>query len=344
MPTFFFHFPRNLVISAVLGAALAFLAATPSGAILPGDRTGLELTGGVIKLEDGSWDYSSVDRFAGISLVRELGRGWQWRLSLRNGFVRSGVTAPGQEAGWSTAGEPPFYTLITQPMAGIDYQFAASSRLTPFLGTGIGLTSWKVIRHPDGDPGWFAGGDAVTGYDIDGRSSTLEGTDLTLELSMGVRWRVTERLELNTRAIYQVRQGNDLDDIGLSSIWGPDHVDANRAAGAGFIGLTWWFGNHDADGDGVPDDRDLCPHQAEDRDGFNDLDGCPDPDNDHDGIPDVRDNCPQQAEDLDGYEDQDGCPDLDNDGDGVRDGRDRCPGTPPGTPVDAHGCPLAGGH
>ncbi|WP_461394823.1 OmpA family protein, partial [Deferrisoma sp.] len=36
--------------------------------------------------------------------------------------------------------------------------------------------------------------------------------------------------------------------------------------------------------------------------------------------------------------DANGCP-RDSDGDGVADNLDRCPGTPPGTPVDANGCP-----
>lgn len=81
----------------------------------------------------------------------------------------------------------------------------------------------------------------------------------------------------------------------------------------------------DNDGDGVPDAIDKCPTLAEDRDGFKDDDGCPDPDNDGDGIPDVRDKCPNDPEDMDGFEDDDGCPDLDNDGDGVPDAQDKCP-------------------
>lgn len=40
--------------------------------------------------------------------------------------------------------------------------------------------------------------------------------------------------------------------------------------------------------------------------------GCPDPDNDGDGVPDVRDLCPVQPEEKDGFEDQDGCPGPDN--------------------------------
>ena len=35
----------------------------------------------------------------------------------------------------------------------------------------------------------------------------------------------------------------------------------------------------------------------------------PDLDNDGDGIVDERDMCPDEREDLDGFEDEDGCPD-----------------------------------
>lgn len=81
----------------------------------------------------------------------------------------------------------------------------------------------------------------------------------------------------------------------------------------------------DNDGDGVGDVRDRCEREAEDIDGFRDDDGCPDPDNDGDQIPDLVDRCPDAAEDRDGVADQDGCPDRDNDGDGIPDHRDRCP-------------------
>jgi serpin B len=53
-------------------------------------------------------------------------------------------------------------------------------------------------------------------------------------------------------------------------------------------------GPKDTDGDGIPDSVDHCPREAEDRDGFEDADGCPDPDNDRDGVPDVRDKCPNE--------------------------------------------------
>ena len=52
-----------------------------------------------------------------------------------------------------------------------------------------------------------------------------------------------------------------------------------------------------------------CPNDPEDKDGFEDADGCPDPDNDQDGIPDVDDKCPNEPETYNGFEDEDGCPD-----------------------------------
>jgi outer membrane protein OmpA-like peptidoglycan-associated protein len=93
----------------------------------------------------------------------------------------------------------------------------------------------------------------------------------------------------------------------------------------------------DADGDGIPDLRDRCPQEAEDKDGFQDDDGCPDLDNDGDGIVDAKDGCPNEPEDGDGFEDEDGCPDADNDKDTVLDALDRCPNEA-GLPSEG-GCP-----
>ena len=93
----------------------------------------------------------------------------------------------------------------------------------------------------------------------------------------------------------------------------------------------------DADGDGIQDDLDMCPTEAEDMDGFEDEDGCPDLDNDGDGIADVDDKCPNDPEDMDGFEDEDGCPDPDNEGDGILDVDDQCPNDP--GPPENNGCP-----
>jgi hypothetical protein len=96
----------------------------------------------------------------------------------------------------------------------------------------------------------------------------------------------------------------------------------------GFVGLGWAPDFRDRDHDGIIDALDRCPDEPEDKDGFQDEDGCPDEDNDNDGIPDAVDKCPNQPEDFDGFQDDDGCPDLDNDNDGIPDVDDACPNDP----------------
>jgi hypothetical protein len=81
----------------------------------------------------------------------------------------------------------------------------------------------------------------------------------------------------------------------------------------------------DSDNDGIDDVHDKCMEVAEDKDGFEDEDGCPDYDNDFDGLYDTQDKCPSVAEDFDGFQDTDGCPDSDNDKDGIADAVDKCP-------------------
>jgi hypothetical protein len=63
----------------------------------------------------------------------------------------------------------------------------------------------------------------------------------------------------------------------------------------------------DGDHDGVPDTADLCLDLPG---GDGGRGGCPAErvDEDRDGIPDVRDTCPTAAEDTDGFDDEDGCP------------------------------------
>ncbi|MCX5744191.1 MAG: OmpA family protein, partial [Proteobacteria bacterium] len=87
----------------------------------------------------------------------------------------------------------------------------------------------------------------------------------------------------------------------------------------------------DNDQDGVPDTDDECRDIA----GKLELKGCPDTDGD--GLPDAVDKCPTEAEDKDAFEDDDGCPELDNDKDGVVDAADNCQNVP--GVVENHGCP-----
>lgn len=104
--------------------------------------------------------------------------------------------------------------------------------------------------------------------------------------------------------------------------------------------ITWngFILKQDNDGDGIPNKEDKCPDSAEDKDGYQDEDGCPETDNDKDGISDAQDKCPLEAEDKDGFQDNDGCPEADNDKDGLPDLKDRCPNDAQGAD-GKEGCP-----
>jgi outer membrane protein OmpA-like peptidoglycan-associated protein len=100
----------------------------------------------------------------------------------------------------------------------------------------------------------------------------------------------------------------------------------------------------DRDRDGIKDDVDQCPDDPEDFDDYEDVDGCPDPDNDRDGILDIEDDCPLIPEDRDGDADDDGCPEGeqgDRDGDTILDVNDQCPDDPEDRDgfQDTEGCP-----
>jgi len=94
----------------------------------------------------------------------------------------------------------------------------------------------------------------------------------------------------------------------------------------------------DADGDGVPDDKDKCPGTP--KGAKVDADGC-ELDSDGDGVVDSKDKCPGTPKGA--KVDRHGCHKMkekDSDGDGVVDSKDKCPGTPRGAKVDRNGCEL----
>lgn len=135
--------------------------------------------------------------------------------------------------------------------------------------------------------------------------------------------------------------GTSANTLGTSNLFvqllNPSGLSMTLGSGTGFIpgvgspdyrlfaGLSWAKVRSDVDADGLEDRADGCPEEAEDLDGFQDSDGCPERDNDGDGVSDVGDSCMNEAEDLDNFQDGDGCPDPDNDGDGFLDADDACP-------------------
>jgi OOP family OmpA-OmpF porin len=107
-------------------------------------------------------------------------------------------------------------------------------------------------------------------------------------------------------------------DIGLNTAVGVPTVRFMAAAG-------WSPRSHDKDKDGIPDDVDQCPEIPEDKDGFEDADGCPDIDDDDDGIIDKEDACPRVPGVPSTDPKKNGCPPPDSDGDGIPDTEDACP-------------------
>jgi hypothetical protein len=193
-------------------------------------------------------------------------------------------------------------------------------------------------------------------------TAEIGGTKIGAELrySAAVGYYVAPTMRVLAEVLANTRLKTEGDGSnGIEGILGGQFTPAvsplsfNLGAGAGlvdgvgvpafrvFAGLLYTAEPRDRDQDGLLDDQDGCPLAAEDHDGFEDSDGCPEADNDGDRFLDAADKCPNEAEDMDGVEDTDGCPDLDDDKDGIPDERDSCkdkPETKNGF-KDDDGCP-----
>ncbi len=338
------------------------------------ERTAFGVEYGLMKLVGGEHDYSNVDQHGGLFLRRGLGSRWSVEMAVKYGWVRPGLSVAGEDAGFSLDSGAGLYTVMYQPRLGALYHLAPGSRVSPHLGLSVGLLAWQVRDlRGESSVGLTPGGSTVQYLDDDGAEVPLHFHDVTATASLGADIFFSENFSLNLGARYHQLFDNDRDNIGTSLLFGNEHADANDGLLEAYVGLAWFFGKPDSDGDGIPNRLDACPDQAEDfdlfkdedgcpdpdndndgvldvddqcpaeaedRDGFMDADGCPDPDNDGDGIIDAEDACPDEAEDRDGFQDDDGCPELDNDGDGVPDALDQCPGTPADIEIDENGCPV----
>jgi outer membrane protein OmpA-like peptidoglycan-associated protein len=227
------------------------------------------------------------------------------------------------------------------PQALVDYQFGSTGRFKVGANAGFRM-------HGGSDSG-FLGDQLKEGAFRYGNLVTAQA---------GFAWRALDALDLvgETYGTYLIddaaaaKQKFSQEYVGGIKLF----IERNSylMMGAGFeaanlrmfLGFVFEPSIGDRDGDGYADDVDECPDEPEDFDGFEDGDGCPDPDNDKDGILDVDDACPDQPEDFDGDQDEDGCPegsDGDRDGDGILDSRDKCPDVPEDKDgfEDQDGCP-----
>lgn len=209
-----------------------------------------------------------------------------------------------------------------------------------------------------------------------GNAGVLDGPDAMGSLTwgaaclyeLGSQWKVLA--ELDARHGYELQQISSLDVRGgvrwLSGAWvaqlAPSFALLTATGHAKFggwasVGRSFTMpklprkSDADDDADGIANAQDGCRALAEDRDGHEDGDGCPEADDDGDGIVDARDAAPREAEDHDGVADGDGKPEAesapavlavaspDSDADGVVDAVDICPKVSGSS--NAHGCPDA---
>ena len=185
------------------------------------------------------------------------------------------------------------------------------TELTYGLGIGVELGSESLLLL-----GEVFGVAPLEDINDDSRSKPLEGL-------LGLR------IFTDSGAVFNIGGG-----IGIIPDYGSPEF---RVLG----GFTFHKRTDDRDGDGIKDEVDQCPDNPEDKDDFEDENGCPDPDNDKDGVLDTSDQCPLQPEDKDGFEDENGCPDPDNDQDKILDVDDKCPLEPEtyNENQDEDGCP-----
>ncbi|MFT7623579.1 MAG: outer membrane protein OmpA-like peptidoglycan-associated protein, partial [Myxococcota bacterium] len=205
-------------------------------------------------------------------------------------------------------------------------------------------------------------------FNLGGRFRTQSSQFLTREFGheltfgLGVDWTVWKDvvdigIETFGRSpldsLFASEDDVSLEILGGPKVWVIEGLALQAAAGVGLVrgygtpdfrfvvGAMWSPRMDDTDGDGLSDGEDQCPLEPEDRDGYADADGCPDPDNDQDGIPDGDDKCPNQPEDWNEIDDDDGCPDGDRDKDGIGDAKDSCPDEPEDKDdwQDLDGCP-----
>lgn len=337
----------SLVVALI---ALIALVAQPQSVAAADDytnRIGVFLDGGAGKYVGGLSDHSSLGPMLGGGVRFGWLRHWEVEANLRYGKFEAEAIPDGKA----------FHNQTTAFEIDGIYNFRPDAKWNPQIWAGLGSIFWQVVDVSDLDKaGMFADGPVARGYNANGDPTLLADTNFAGNLGIGLEYNATAHLSFRLAVRSDWLWGLNNDNTGASASheailpdefpddWTDAQIEAaiaeadaeavkrnqkaadvNNFLPSALFRVTWFFSERDSDSDGIPNKRDGCPYEAEDADGYQDEDGCPDPDNDGDGIPDIDDGCPDEAEDVDGYQDEDGCPDLDNDGDGVPDATDQCP-------------------
>lgn len=160
-----------------------------------------------------------------------------------------------------------YRTTFIPLSANLRFNLLQNQPVIPYLTGGLGYCWWEVEDTAI---------DSV--YFSERNFMSVIGAGLEFEVSRSFA------LDLSVRYHNYFDQNKDMSGM-IYSGFEPDISDGNLSIGLGF---SFRFGGFaDDDGDRIGNRRDKCPNLAEDWDGFEDEDGCPDPDNDSDGLPDV---------------------------------------------------------
>jgi outer membrane protein OmpA-like peptidoglycan-associated protein/opacity protein-like surface antigen len=233
--------------------------------------------------------------------------GYRWNngfgIELDGGWTPTEVTGTG-----STADMQFYYGGI-----GLHYEFPRSNFGAPFLGAGYALGRSSLSNQTPAGSLYYP-------------VSPTEGSN---DLDMGF-------LDVAAGWNYYFTDNFGLRAEGRWLLWLPkdDWTKADIDHWIVGLGLGWYLGGKDTDGDGVKDGKDNCPDTP--KGAKVDANGCP-LDADGDGVPDGIDMCASTPKGA--RVDAKGCT-TDSDGDGVVDGIDKCADTPKGAKVDATGCVL----
>ncbi|MDQ3366763.1 MAG: OmpA family protein [Myxococcota bacterium] len=180
------------------------------------------------------------------------------------------------------------------PRLHVRFELRPGERLQPFVLVGGGAPISLSSARMTFDSGIVGAGYLGGGVRFDTERGFVLRFDARIALVPGARW--SSQDEQDSYLVPEL-------DVGLGvELQLGKRKRATKEAGPGPLA--------DRDNDGILDGNDACPDRAEDADGFDDLDGCPDIDNDADLVLDIADRCPTVPESYNGFEDDDGCPDT----------------------------------
>ena len=186
-------------------------------------------------------------------------------------------------------GAPSVSVFWLDPRLQLRFEILPGRRLQPFVLVGGGSPIALSSARQTFDTGIVGDGFFGGGFRFDTTKGFLIRTDARISFGPGADSLIAVEVEVGLGLEFQFGEKR-----------GPS-AEELRAARPG--------PPPDQDADKIPDAQDRCPDRAEDLDGFDDADGCPDIDNDLDRVLDIADKCVGDPETYNGFQDDDGCPD-----------------------------------